>query len=256
MRGPNTTLASPVKSDKKTLTQAKAWVDTVNAMNYGGFSDWRLPTIKELYSLIQFNGTDPSDYTGTDTSVLTPFIDKAYFNFAYGQTSQGERIIDSEYASETVNVVENRPILFGVNFADGRIKGHGMTLPGGGEKTFFVQLVRGSDGYGINEFSDNGDETVTDSATGLMWSKADSLSGMTWQNALAWVQAKNTANYLGHNDWRLPNAKELNSLVNYGNAPDFNSDRSELHRIGVVQFESAVLGGVAGWCLELGSSSE
>ena len=36
------------------------------------------------------------------------------------------------------------------------------------------------------------------------------------------MQARNTANYLGHNDWRLPNAKELNSLVDYANAPDFN----------------------------------
>ena len=64
--------------------------------------------------------------------------------------------------------------------------------------------------------------TVTDTATGLMWSKEDSAAGMTWQDALAWVQAKNTGNYLGHNDWRLPNAKELHSLVNYANAPDFN----------------------------------
>ncbi|OQX17027.1 MAG: hypothetical protein BWK80_39810, partial [Desulfobacteraceae bacterium IS3] len=76
MKGPNTTLASPVSTDKKTYTAAQAWVTTVNSMNYGGFGDWRLPTIKELYSLIQFNGTDPSTFTGTDTSGLTPFIDK------------------------------------------------------------------------------------------------------------------------------------------------------------------------------------
>ena len=68
-------------------------------MNYGGFSDWRLPTIKELYSLMSFKGTDPSGFSGTDTSVLTPFIDTAYFNFAYGDPNQGERIIDSQCAS-------------------------------------------------------------------------------------------------------------------------------------------------------------
>jgi hypothetical protein len=55
-----------------------------------------------------------------------------------------------------------------------------------------------------------------------MWSKGDSGSVMNWQDALAWVQLKNAANYLGHNDWRMPNAKELHSLVNYANAPDFN----------------------------------
>jgi hypothetical protein len=227
MRGPNTTLATPVKADKKTLGEAEAWVATVNAMSYGGFSDWRLPTIKELYSLINFTGTDPSSYTGTDPSVLTPFIDTTYFNFAYGQTSLGERLIDSQYASSTLFVVNpaetGYPKLFGVNFADGRIKGYDLIMPDGiTEKTFFVQLVRGPIGYGINGFTDNGDGTVTDTSTDLMWSKVDSGIGMTWQDALTWVQARNTANYLGHNDWRLPNAKELNSLVDYANAPDFN----------------------------------
>jgi hypothetical protein len=226
MRGPNTTLAAPVAADKKTYSAAQAWVATVNAMNYGGFGDWRLPTIKELYSLMNFNGTDPSSYTGSNTAVLTPFIDTAYFNFGYGQTSQGERIIDSQYVSSTVFVVNPAETgsakVFGLNLADGRIKGYDLTMPGNGEKTFFVQLVRGTAGYGNNSFASNGDGTVTDSATGLMWSGADSGSGMTWQEALAWVQARNAANHLGHNDWRLPNAKELHTLVNYANAPDFN----------------------------------
>jgi hypothetical protein len=61
---------------------------------------------------------------------------------------------------------------------------------------------------------------VTDGATGLMWSQADSGVGLNWQDALAWVQTKNAENYLGHNDWRLPNAKELHSLVDYTRSPD------------------------------------
>ena len=147
MRGPNITLTTPVKSDKKTYSAAQTWVATVNAMAYGGFSDWRLPTIKKLYSLINFNGTDPSGYSGTDTSVLTPFIDTTYFNFAYGETSSGERIIDSQYASSNVFVLNpgknGHTMLFGVNFADGRIKGYDLKMPDGSDKTFFVQLVRG-----------------------------------------------------------------------------------------------------------------
>lgn len=42
--------------DKLTYDEAVAWPATVNAAGYGGFDDWRLPTIKEQYSLIQFSG--------------------------------------------------------------------------------------------------------------------------------------------------------------------------------------------------------
>jgi hypothetical protein len=229
MRGPNTTLTSPIKSDKKTYREAQAWPATVNAMNYGGFSDWRLPTIKELYSLMNFKGTDLSgSFGGRDTSVLTPFIDTAYFNFGYGQPGifGGERIIDSQYASSNVYAVNSAAwpgtLVFGLNLADGRIKGYGLSMPGGVEKTFFVQLVRGRTDYGFNSFTDNGDGTVTDASTRLMWCKTDSGAGMTWPDALAWAQSKNRENYLGHSDWRVPNAKELHGLVDYANAPDYN----------------------------------
>jgi hypothetical protein len=59
-------------SDKLTLAQAQARPATLNAAHYGGFSDWRMPTIKEQYSLMDFRGTDPSGLSGSDTSGLTP----------------------------------------------------------------------------------------------------------------------------------------------------------------------------------------
>lgn len=221
MSSPNTTLTTPVASDKKSLAQAKAWVTTVNQMTYGGCSEWRLPTLKELYSLMNFTGTDPSGFTGTDTSTLSPFIDTTYFKFAYGNGTT-ERIIDSQYASSNVYVdLSGGELLLGVNFADGRIKGYGTNFMGS-DKTFFVQLVRGNS-YGTNSYVDNGDLTITDKATGLTWSKNDSGAGMNWKAALAWVQTKNAANYLGHNDWRLPNAKELQSIVDYTRSPSTTS---------------------------------
>jgi len=86
-RTPDTTGdGSITASDKLTWTQAQTRPATLNAAHYGGFSDWRLPTIKELYSLIMFNGTDPSGLVGSDTSGLTPFINTNYFKFAYGDT--------------------------------------------------------------------------------------------------------------------------------------------------------------------------
>jgi len=121
------------------LTYAEA-VTGASMLTLGGYTDWRLPTIKELYSLILFDGADPSGIEDADTSGLTPFIDNAYFDFAYGDTSSGERIIDAQYATSTKYVyttMNGDETMFGVNFADGRIKGYGLSLRGQ-EKTFFV----------------------------------------------------------------------------------------------------------------------
>ena len=79
----------------------------------------------------------------------------------------------------------NAESAFGVNFADGRIKGYELQ-PKGTDKTFFVMYVRdiSSDKkYGINSFKDNGDSTVTDQASGLQWMQADSGAGKNWQEA-------------------------------------------------------------------------
>jgi len=153
--------------DKLTWAEAQVYPATLNAEEFGGYDDWRLPMIKELFSLIDFNGMDPSSCnTEADCPGLTPFIDTDYFDFAYGDTAAGERVIDSQWASNTLYVsTVDEELLFGVNFADGRIKGYGLT-PGGVDKTFLVICVRGNPDYGVNNFIDNGDDTVTDLASG------------------------------------------------------------------------------------------
>ena len=190
----------------------------------GGYADWRMPTIKELYSLIKFNGVNGPSVTST--AGYTPFMDTNYFGFAYGSGVLPERVIDCQdwTATEYVTTTMNGDVtIFGVNFADGRIKGYPRYVPGGGatEKTMYYRYVRGNGNgaYGRNSFTNNGDGTVTDLATALMWSQADSGAGLNWSNALAWVQARNAANHLGHDDWRLPNIKELQSIVDYTRSP-------------------------------------
>lgn len=71
-------------------------------------------------------------------------------------------------------------------------------------------------------FTDNGDGTITDNRTLLMWEKLsadmsihDRFNLYSWENAFALkVAALNSAGgFAGHRDWRVPNRNELASLV-------------------------------------------
>jgi len=200
--------------DKLSYDEIVAMVN--EGVTYAGYNDWRLPTIKEQYSLIMFSGRDISGYEGSSTDGLIPFIDTDYFEFAYGDTDAGERLIDVQCATTNVYVGGNEEMVFGVNFADGRIKGYGTSMFGQ-PKAFNYLLVRGQPEYGINNLIDNGDGTITDASTGLMWMQDDNDEGVLWEDALSYAEDNEFA---GYSDWRLPDAKELQSIVDYTRSPD------------------------------------
>ena len=179
--------------EKMTLKQALSGAESCRT---GGHQDWRMPTIKELYSLIIFSGTDPAPMS-RDTSKLKPFIDTRYFTFKYGNELSGERIIDSQYASSTLYVsttMGGNKTMFGVNFADGRIKGYPAEKAHGRAKTYYVMYVRGNPDYGKNRLVAGPRSTIIDKATGLTWMRVDSGAlkagknkdgRMNWQEELS-----------------------------------------------------------------------
>lgn len=211
-------------NDKYTQTDA---VNYCENLTLAGYYDWELPDIKTMYSLIDFSGEDVSVYQGEDTSGLNPFINDEVFGYGYGDTSAGERIIDAQWATTSLYTA-NEKQMFGVNLADGRIKGYGD--PDGNtenNKNFYVQCVRDKGNYAENNFEDNGDNTISDKATTLMWEQNDNGSAVDWDDALAYCSTSTTGEYT---DWRLPDAKELQSIVDYTRSPN-TTNSAALHEL-------------------------
>jgi hypothetical protein len=173
-------------------------------LELAGKKNWRLPSIKELLSIAQFIG---------NARELKPYLDDEVFDYYQPGNFSGQRDMDGQYWSRTDYVgttMRNDDSAFGFNFADGRIKAYPKT------KGNYVRCVRGNQ-YGVNDFENNNDGTITDNNTGLMWMKWDSGETMDWPAALEYAE---NLEYAGYDDWRLPNAKELQSIVDYTRAPD------------------------------------
>ncbi|MBV5308414.1 DUF1566 domain-containing protein [Chromatium okenii] len=178
-----------------TFDQTADYVKTINAAGLCGFNDWRMPDIKELFGIIDHSHVD-----------LAPTIDTNYFP----NTTNNPVWSGSPHAYYSGSG-------WGVYFYNGLIGVEGRNF------NYEIRLVRGK--KLLNAFIDNDDGTVTQSNTNLMWAKCsegqtgvECVGNRTW---MTWTQAFTAANNSrlgGYNDWRLPNIKELQSLVDYNNA--------------------------------------
>ncbi|MEF3697921.1 Lcl C-terminal domain-containing protein [Desulfolutivibrio sp.] len=149
-------------------------------LDQGGYDDWRLPFLKELLSIVDAGRSSPA---------INPVFTSSSSTDIYWS--------GTEYASSS-------SYAWGVNFYAGASVYNAKTL--GGSK---VRCVRGEFLPG-SAYVDNGDGTVTDKSTGLVWEKGGSASGMSWETALTWCENATTGDYA---DWRLPNKRELEILV-------------------------------------------
>jgi len=119
--------------------------------------------------------------------------------------------VDSDLAAGNI---KSGTIIFGIT---GTLFSGG--LPKTGQTTVYQTYDDGyyQKGYSGTRFTDNGDGTITDNATGLMWVANPTAAGVggtyTWTDA---ISACENLSYAGYTDWRLPNVKELHSIVDYG----------------------------------------
>lgn len=175
-----------VDGGEMTFDQAVAYAD---ALVLGGHSDWRLAFGIELFSIM-------------DHSTLNPSLNSRFFT-----TSAAEYWWTSELQ------VEDTTKAWATN-AGGGIGAHPKTetISAGGTKRFHVRCVReivpSGTAHIFGNLTANGDGTITDNHTGLVWQQAES-SLMTWEQALAYAESLSLG---GQSDWRLPNVKELQSI--------------------------------------------
>ena len=174
-----------VDGGEMTWDGAKAYA---GQLMLGGHTDWRLPTGRELFTIFD-HGRNPA-------------LDPAVFP----RTS-------AEYWWSSQTLV-NDPNRVWVTNSGGGIGPHPQneTISAGGSKRYHVRCVRDMAPRSVapaRRFTANGDHTVTDLATGLIWQQDEGPADMTWEDALASARALNLG---GRADWRLPSIKELQSL--------------------------------------------
>ena len=176
-------------------TDTEDFIKALNESNFGGFSDWRLPTIAELQKIVSYENVSPS-------------INKSYFpetasSFYWSSTS----LVD--------NTVNSRGIDFIAGNDSARVK----------YSSFYVRAVRGQQCQPYENSENlviNKDGTITDTCTGLMWQKEAATLKMTWQDAIEYCENLSFSDF---NDWRLPTLNELRSIVDYSKFnPAINQD--------------------------------
>ena len=187
------------------------WNDIVNAANSEelcGFTDWHVPSMRELMSIV---------------------------DYAYGSPS-----IDTNYFPNTVSISYWSALPYSLDSNNAVVRSFG----GGGHfhtsrtNNKPVRLVRSGnsestiDDWPNERYQLHGDGTVTDKETRLMWMQCsfgqDSASNCSgdaeyynWQEAL---EAAKGYSFAAYSDWRLPNIKELYSIVAEDrNYPSINS---------------------------------
>jgi len=166
-------------------------------LSLAGYNDWRIPTVTELLSVVNDN------------------LNKPPFESILG-TSKSEYFWSAEHVSGDSR--KTWVLNAGGGIGD---KNPEESHASGGDKIYSLKCVRGNLHVPDTRFIENGDGTVTDNFTGLMWLQKSS-GEMDLQNAQTYAKSLSLA---GYDDWRLPDMTELAMLC------DRNQTNPALNRI-------------------------
>ncbi len=211
------------------------YVACLNANNYLNHTDWRLPNINELSSLVSREETNVSTFlnaqgfSNVQSSASAYWSSSTYAAYQEAYAWYVDMLNGSVYRGHKMLYFYVWPVRGGQS---GSFGNSGISIPKTGQTTSFATGDDGDLEKGIawpetrftnpDGSSPVSGAVVLDKLTGLEWSQDGgtptftSCSGgqMTWQGALDYIACLNTNNYLNHTDWRFPNINELSSLVN------------------------------------------
>ncbi|MCB0212046.1 MAG: DUF1566 domain-containing protein [Anaerolineae bacterium] len=173
------------KNEAVTTTTKAAAASYCDSLTLGSESDWRLPTSHELYTLVDLSTSNPPLNSTTFTNTVS-----ADYWWSSTQRADGE---SNYWAVNAGGGIGPKP--------EDEAQTH----------NYYVRCVRDELTTPITQtFVANGDDTVTESSTGLMWQQDGTAAiSMTWTSALTYCEDLSLADYT---DWRLPNIKELRSI--------------------------------------------
>lgn len=233
-------------------------LDFCTNSSIGDYDDWRMPNLREMLSLLDYYyyslAVDTSAFLFLDTD------DTVYWtstNVDGDDNSAWCVDIDSG-----ITAAESKALNFywvwAVRDDDGNAAAEVART---GQS---ASLVNYDDGYFDNgviwpdaRFVDNGDGTVTDILTGLMWLQdADAVTARSWASA---VSAAAAAGAGDHHDWRLPNIRELESLLDMSQDDPCLPSGHEFTDMGSgdIYWTSTTYAGATGsaWCIDLTDGS-
>lgn len=161
-----------------------------NTLTLGGLSGWRLPTPIEAYSILNHQNSNPA----INTNFFTLTTAEYWWTSAYENNSTTK-----VWCTNSGGGIGNHPKI--------------ETVSAGGTKKFHARAVRNitSPTTIANHFTDNGDGTITDNLTQLIWQKIPNANLFTWEQAISYAEGLTIGT---NSDWRLPNIKELQSINN------------------------------------------
>jgi hypothetical protein len=173
--------------EKTINTNSRTWSEAdsyCTNLSLDGFSDWRLPSVLEMKDIVNY---------GT----YSPAIDTTYFgNDIYSYWTS-----DTEVGSAWM-----------LNFT------RGTSILETDSNSHYTRCVRGSV-VTNNTLVDNGNGTVSDNGLNLTW-QADEGGYLSWESALNYCE---TLSLNGFNNWRLPNIKEMVTLVRFASNPPIDT---------------------------------